>query len=393
MPPTRRESRSIHRLDLDHDFPNDSGKIEKPLPLQRERQRDNQSKESMSTAPTDISGVSSPANQHIHLMPLLPSFANQRKKEVQNPLKKFSVSTEQTAGNLLLSSLSHFITSSGSVKPNTNTPSDDMHERNSSDNSNTGKTSVNKMGAATTSNMNPSDNIQETTTNPKTNDQIPTSRTTAAQFFPEATTIRLNISSMTHDFIHSYNEVFTTIKPFTYLYPETNTMAVMKDSTSSLPKDTNQNDNSYQKVNIQDDQPVSSIQKATELNHSNEKRHTPTAPVNHKVLPYEQQFTVTYWMFYPYNNGKDICSTSYGYFLGRIFKPRVNGVCHGEEVTMGNHVGDWEHVSIQFKVSKVSTFLILSCVYENMKSFRKPIHLFHILISPLTMLLNGKKST
>lgn len=66
----------------------------------------------------------------------------------------------------------------------------------------------------------------------------------------------------------------------------------------------------------------------------------------------ENIFTVTYWMFYPYNRGKPVCSINLGFFLGRMVKPRDKmGKCHGEEVTMGDHVGDWEHVSIQFKVS------------------------------------------
>lgn len=66
----------------------------------------------------------------------------------------------------------------------------------------------------------------------------------------------------------------------------------------------------------------------------------------------EQVYTLTYWMFSPYNKGKEVCTVNLGAFLGRIFKPRLKGVCHGEEITMGNHVGDWEHVSIQFKVSE-----------------------------------------
>lgn len=75
-----------------------------------------------------------------------------------------------------------------------------------------------------------------------------------------------------------------------------------------------------------------------------------------------QVFTVTYWMFYPYNYGKDVCTINLGYYLGRMYKPAVNGTCFGEEVAMGKHVGDWEHVSIQFRVC----FVLISysiCIY------------------------------
>ncbi|XP_018016836.1 uncharacterized protein LOC108673504 [Hyalella azteca] len=59
-------------------------------------------------------------------------------------------------------------------------------------------------------------------------------------------------------------------------------------------------------------------------------------------------FTITYWFFYPYNHGKEICTTSM-IFIGRVAKPLYKGKCHGETVVMGNHVGDWEHLSIYFE--------------------------------------------
>lgn len=88
----------------------------------------------------------------------------------------------------------------------------------------------------------------------------------------------------------------------------------------------------------------------TDQRHNTARRN---ARLGDQFLPYEQVFTLTYWMFYPYNKGKKVCTVNLGSFLGPLFKPRVKGLCHGEEITMGNHVGDWEHVSIQFKVSKL----------------------------------------
>ena len=85
--------------------------------------------------------------------------------------------------------------------------------------------------------------------------------------------------------------------------------------------------------------------------HNNEKQHARPSTYGDQVSSYEQQYTVTYWMFYPYNQGKKICAKNFGFLFGYMFKPKLNGMCWGEEITMGNHVGDWEHISIRFSVS------------------------------------------
>ncbi|WP_435260545.1 Vps62-related protein [Streptomyces sp. 1222.5] len=43
-----------------------------------------------------------------------------------------------------------------------------------------------------------------------------------------------------------------------------------------------------------------------------------------------------YWMFYPYNNGKRVC-------IG----VEARGTCLGGWATFGNHVGDWEHLTVR----------------------------------------------
>ncbi|APR78538.1 Hypothetical protein A7982_03885 [Minicystis rosea] len=53
---------------------------------------------------------------------------------------------------------------------------------------------------------------------------------------------------------------------------------------------------------------------------------------------------VIYWAFYPYNNGKRVCVGVYQEPLG----------CLGGYSTFGNHVGDWEHVTIRFVDGKPS---------------------------------------
>ncbi|KAM7357448.1 uncharacterized protein ACRADG_002798 isoform 2-T7 [Cochliomyia hominivorax] len=58
-------------------------------------------------------------------------------------------------------------------------------------------------------------------------------------------------------------------------------------------------------------------------------------------------FHVTYWMFYPYSQGKNMCTLSLGP-LGRIPFPAVYGYCLGRKKDIGSHIGDWEHMTLYF---------------------------------------------
>lgn len=75
----------------------------------------------------------------------------------------------------------------------------------------------------------------------------------------------------------------------------------------------------------------------------------------------EHYVDVVYWFFFPYNRGKDVChgvTTDRGGFTGWM-NDIINDVanlhgdldidCAGEEKVYGNHVGDWEHVTIRFR--------------------------------------------
>lgn len=62
-------------------------------------------------------------------------------------------------------------------------------------------------------------------------------------------------------------------------------------------------------------------------------------------------FTITYWFFYPFKRGKRVCTSNIP-LLGWILFPRFDGRCLAREVVMEDHVGDWEHLSINFQVDE-----------------------------------------
>ncbi|XP_067644074.1 probable serine/threonine-protein kinase ndrD isoform X2 [Eurosta solidaginis] len=66
-----------------------------------------------------------------------------------------------------------------------------------------------------------------------------------------------------------------------------------------------------------------------------------------KKLKNVPSFHVTYWMFYPYSQGKTMCTLSLGP-LGSIPFPAVYGFCLGRRKDIGSHIGDWEHMSLYF---------------------------------------------
>lgn len=64
-------------------------------------------------------------------------------------------------------------------------------------------------------------------------------------------------------------------------------------------------------------------------------------------------FHVTYWMFYPFSQGKSVCTVDMGRF-GAWPIPKLNNLCLGNIKEFGNHVGDWEHMSLYFEASLIS---------------------------------------
>lgn len=70
-------------------------------------------------------------------------------------------------------------------------------------------------------------------------------------------------------------------------------------------------------------------------------------------------FHVTYWFFYPFSEGKDFCTFNLG-LLGSIPIPQIFSKCLGDTKTYGNHIGDWEHVSLSFKGSNIPDLMYVS---------------------------------
>ncbi|XP_045618082.1 uncharacterized protein [Procambarus clarkii] len=140
-------------------------------------------------------------------------------------------------------------------------------------------------------------------------------------------------------------KIFTTANPITKHF-SSSIVEAMKHNTHLPSRNTSENDAAV-KQNMENEKVMANV---TASYHTSEKRHI-LKTTSDTILPHEQQFTVTYWMFYPYNYGKKICTANLGFILGHVFKLPINGVCLGEEITMGSHVGDWEHVSIKFKGS------------------------------------------
>ncbi|XP_063222194.1 uncharacterized protein LOC134530861 [Bacillus rossius redtenbacheri] len=66
-------------------------------------------------------------------------------------------------------------------------------------------------------------------------------------------------------------------------------------------------------------------------------------------------FHVTYWMFYPYSEGKPVCT-----LLGLLPLPQLRGRCLGSRLQFGGHVGDWEHLSLLFQGSGPPTQMYVS---------------------------------
>lgn len=65
-----------------------------------------------------------------------------------------------------------------------------------------------------------------------------------------------------------------------------------------------------------------------------------------------QHFHVTYWFFFPYSQGKTMCTLDMG-MLGPVPIPHFNNQCFGSLREYGSHVGDWEHTSFMFKVDHI----------------------------------------
>jgi hypothetical protein len=87
-------------------------------------------------------------------------------------------------------------------------------------------------------------------------------------------------------------------------------------------------------------------------------------------------------MFYPYSQGKPLCVVGTSLFGTWLF-PAIYRQCLGTVSEYGGHVGDWEHVSLEFRVSAVSAraqtrrFLYLHLRYIISSFLSVPSFLIH----------------
>eukprot|EP00102_Acyrthosiphon_pisum_P013400 XP_008182958.2 PREDICTED: LOW QUALITY PROTEIN: vacuolar protein sorting-associated protein 62 [Acyrthosiphon pisum] len=76
--------------------------------------------------------------------------------------------------------------------------------------------------------------------------------------------------------------------------------------------------------------------------------NTTTVPVYaHVTQCGHKHFHVSYWLFFPFSQGKPICTLDMG-LLGPLPLPVFNNRCFGTLKEFGSHVGDWEHMSLMF---------------------------------------------
>lgn len=81
----------------------------------------------------------------------------------------------------------------------------------------------------------------------------------------------------------------------------------------------------------------------------------------------QKKFYVSYWLFFPFSQGKPICTLDMG-VLGPLPLPVINNRCFGTLKEFGSHVGDWEHMSLMFDVS-VNLINIITIIQDRI--FRK----------------------
>lgn len=92
-------------------------------------------------------------------------------------------------------------------------------------------------------------------------------------------------------------------------------------------------------------------------------------------------FHVTYWMFYPFSEGKTVCVLDLGFF-GSWPIPSIGGVCIGTLKEYGSHIGDWEHMSLYFKVNHhtLNNFSKQTFLLSPSLTLNKPIPRYDIVI-------------
>ncbi|XP_059490480.1 uncharacterized protein LOC132205448 isoform X2 [Neocloeon triangulifer] len=77
----------------------------------------------------------------------------------------------------------------------------------------------------------------------------------------------------------------------------------------------------------------------------------------------ESPFEITFWLFFPFSQGKDICTISAGAF-GPMPFPWLRKACLGKVKRYGSHLGDWEHVTLSFPASGLRPLAMYVSTHE-----------------------------
>lgn len=161
-----------------------------------------------------------------------------------------------------------------------------------------------------------------------------------------------DINVMEEPIEYKKNPYIPLTKPdFEYNYPE-NTQTKIKTPELLLnnrkkrqAEETNKDSSEIQSDNTEWEPVILESPEMKKTDFIDSHENIPKYLMKDKEIP---EFHVTYWMFYPYSQGKTMCTLKLGP-LGHLPIPMIFGMCLGKRKDFGSHIGDWEHMTLYFK--------------------------------------------